>query len=229
MLGLGALICFWRLLWAGSGCGARLVSAGLMLGLATQSALTFSRGGLYAAGTSVVLAALYLARDTRSRLRLVLIAGLVGLAAHYVIVPGLDSFTGGALTQRFTDTSATGRFEIVSADLQVWQQSPLLGSGPGGARAAEETEQFFGHAAAAHTEFARLLAEHGALGVGALVVLAFMSLRNLRCAPTVRARALVVSLLGWSLLFMGTSAMRVVAPALLFGASFMAIEAPEQP
>ena len=66
-------------------------------------------------------------------------------------------------------SDTTGREDIARADLEVWFDNPVLGVGPGVAK--EYRAATFGRAAAAHTEFTRLLAEHGILGLVALIIL----------------------------------------------------------
>ncbi|HVG35705.1 MAG TPA: O-antigen ligase family protein [Pyrinomonadaceae bacterium] len=220
MLGLGALVAFWFLLNEKVQLQQRFLMFGLLLFFSVQSAMTFSRGGLYNAGGACLLAALYLARDVRARLRLLMIVALTVALGYYLIVPGLDAFTGGTLLERFQDTSLTGRDLLIRADLQIWMEHPLLGVGPG--VSAIMHEAFF-REAAAHTEYTRLLAEHGALGLAAMLVLAAMLLGNLRRARTRRGKALVVLLAGWSLLFMSNVAMRMVAPSFLIGLTFAAL------
>jgi hypothetical protein len=68
-----------------------------------------------------------------------------------------------------------------------------------------------------HTEYTRMLAEHGILGLIALFILIRLSLRPflIRRPPT--SKAVIVSFAVWSLLFMFHAATRLVAPCLLFG------------
>jgi hypothetical protein len=75
ILGLGALAAF---LWIFDKSVSRWLKITLLttaLFLITQSALTFSRGGLYAAGASAILASLYLIRDRRLRAQFALDRG----------------------------------------------------------------------------------------------------------------------------------------------------------
>ncbi len=193
---------------------------GLLLLFATQSAMTFSRGGLYLAASCTAVAGLPLLQEPRYRRRLLIGAILVGAVAIFWIVPRLLSYTGGAIATRFTETSTTGRTEIVLADLDTWVRSPVLGVGPG--QAKERRARFF-RSEASHTEFTRLLAEHGLLGVGAMVCL-FLLARRAVAQPAPRiSRALRWSVLAWSLLFMLIDGVRLAAPGLLFGLSLVSL------
>jgi len=137
------------------------------------------------------------------------------VVAHYVLLPGLDAFTEGTLSERFQDTDTTGRDSLVESDLRIWAAHPVLGVGPGQAKDYRAL-----HGVAAHTEFTRLLAEHGSAGLGALLLLVVAAVQNTRRPDGPRERGLVAALLGWSFLYMVNSAMRLVAPSFVFGLSF---------
>lgn len=219
-LGLGALAAFWFLSNETLRLQQRVLMFGLLLFFLVQSAMTFSRGGLYNTLGACLLSALYLARDARARLRLLITAALIFALGYYLIVPALDAFTGGTLLERFQDTSLTGRDLLLRADLHIWFEHPLIGVGPG--VSAIMHEAFF-REAAAHTEYSRLVAEHGALGLAAMLLLAVMLVGNLRRARTRRGKAVVLLLAGWSLLFMSNVAMRMVAPSFLIGLTFASL------
>ncbi len=78
-------------------------------------------------------------------------------------------------------------------------------------------------AVGSHTEYTRILSEHGAFGLLAICVLLRACLKNLRRARTPLERAMVGSFLAWSLLFMASAAMRLAAPAFMFGLSFVTL------
>ncbi|MGH9801386.1 MAG: O-antigen ligase family protein, partial [Blastocatellia bacterium] len=165
VLGLGALVAF---LWVFNKTISRALKITLLataVFLIAQSALTFSRGGLYAAAASAILASLYLIRDRRLRAQFALGAAAIFIVVNFVVLPQLDQFTTGALSKRFTDTRMSGRDKIIMDDLEVFNEHILFGVGPGQARLYRQ-----GHnKAAAHTEFSRLLAEHGVFGLAALL------------------------------------------------------------
>ncbi|HEX8776466.1 MAG TPA: O-antigen ligase family protein [Pyrinomonadaceae bacterium] len=226
MLGLGALVAFWFLSDEKLRLQQRFLMFGLLLFFSVQSALTFSRGGLYNAAGACLLAAFYLARDARARVRLLIIVALTAALGYYLIVPALDAFTGGTLLERFQDTSLTGRDLLIRADLQIWLEHPLIGVGPG---VSALLHQSFFREAAAHTEYTRLLAEHGAPGLAAMLVLAVMLMANLRQARTRKGKVLLLLLGGWSLLFMSNVAMRLVAPSFMIGLTFASLLPEEWP
>jgi len=140
---------------------------------------------------------------------------MIFVMGSFVILPRLENVTGGALESRFTNTDPTNRVEIIKDELRVWRRYPILGVGPGGSK--------FVGASTAHTEFARLPAEHGILGVVALLLLLIAAAKNIRKANSIEGKAIAVCLIGWSFLFMLNAAMRLAAPAFAFGLAFATV------
>jgi O-antigen ligase len=226
ILGLGVLLIALALLSGRTGIPAGAVLIAILLLFATQSAMTFSRGGLYLAGASLAVAALSLARERDVRQRLVLGAAVVAAAAGFVIVPRLLSFTGGAIASRFAETSTTGRAEIVEADFDTWLNAPVFGVGPGGAK--QNRGRYF-RPEASHTEFTRLLAEHGLFGLAAAGCLAALAGGALRVPSSRMSWALRAALLTWGLLFMSIDGVRLVAPCLAFGIALATLDVGSRP
>lgn len=152
----------------------------LLLGvLLFRSFLTFSRGGVFSAAASVAIAigfAMVVNRKTFIRYSLVLITiALIGILAFDKV----DDITGNKLSLRYSgETMATlsgeqektwnkitsGRTNLIAADWVIFMQYPLFGVGPGGAK--EFRNNLGAHKdSAAHTEFTRLLSEHGLGGM----------------------------------------------------------------
>jgi O-antigen ligase len=214
-LGLGALFALMFIVLGKTDRLLKLLMLGAMLFMAAQSALTFSRGGLYNCAGGIALASIYLLRNAKTRRSLMLVAVVVFVLGSFVIYPRLDSFSGGSLGERFSNTNTTNRIQIVLDELRVWQDHPILGVGPGGSNSVG--------ASTAHTEFARLPAEHGVLGAIALLLLLVAALRSIRKAKSVKGKAIAVCLIGWSFLYMLNAAMRLSAPAFMFGLAFATV------
>jgi O-antigen ligase len=123
--------------------------------------------------------------------------------------------TGGTLVTRFRDLDDTHRSEIMRDDLRIFLAHPLTGVGPGEAR-----HNRTGRPRMAHTEFTRLLAEHGALGLISALCLLLLGIGAVVRARGSADRALAVALVSWSCLTMLHAAMRIAAPAFAFGLAF---------
>lgn len=216
-LGLGTLLALLCVINDQEGLKYKFLMLGTVVFLAVQSALTFSRGGLYNAVGAALLASWYLLRDARSRAKFILVIGVLFIVANFILLPYLDTFTGGAFSTRFQNTNLTKRDVLILGDLKIWDEHPVLGIGVG--QADIYREQFF-RRSAAHTEFTRLLAEHGIFGLGSIALLLIAGAQNLRRGRTAKEKAIIASLIGWSFLFMLDKAMRLVAPSFIFGLTF---------
>ncbi|MCM3874371.1 MAG: O-antigen ligase family protein [Pyrinomonadaceae bacterium] len=213
-LGMGVVFAFLWLLTNKAGWINRIMIFAVLGFLSIQAALTFSRGGLYNAAGSTVLASFYLLRDRRSRGRVIIAVGAILLVAFFVVLPHLENFTGGALSTRFKNVNVANRDTIIRSDLLLWQENPILGVGP--AMAAL-------HRRMPHTELTRLLAEHGIFGLTALGILVFSAVQSVRRARGSQGKALAGSMASFSLLFMLDKAMRLAVPSFAFGLSFATV------
>jgi hypothetical protein len=185
--------------------------------LGAQSALTFSRSGIYLAALSLGIAAIvsFHHRETR---RIVVVSALgTYVIVRFLILPQLDAFTNGTLSERFGESGFTGRDLLMRSDVAVWQAHPILGVGPG--RAVDARADFFKRVAA-HSEFTRALAEHGILGLLALLYLGIEISKNIIRINESRTRFIVAALAAFGLLFMASNAMRIVLCSVVLGISF---------
>ncbi len=217
-LGLGALAALWSVLERGCRWPLRCVLFGLVLWFGTQAALTFSRGGFLGAVVSGAVAVVFLAGYRETRRKLVFIVPVVAALAYFVIWPTLVEFTDGALAVRYGDTGVTGRDELGAQDFELWSDHPIFGVGPG------MSASHHARGIASHTEFTRLVAEHGTFGALSILMMLSLGFRQVLRAASPRDKGLVASALTWSFLFMLNSAMRTVAPSFMFGLAFCIFE-----
>lgn len=224
-LALGVVGCFLFLTNRTGGLVSKVTLTGLIVWFEIQAALTFSRSGLYYSVAAILAGAAFLVADVR-RFVLVLALGLALLGlAKFVITPRLDAFTGGALGARFARTDLTGRGDLMQGDLLVFLKHPLLGVGVGLAR--ESRKEVTGKSAKSHTEFTRLLSEHGLLGAAALVVMLVMSARSVLLQSPGWPRAFSASLLTFAFIFMTGSGMRMAIPSFLLAFAGVRIGLPQ--
>jgi hypothetical protein len=211
ILGLGALLAF----FVSQDCESR-VAKWTLLGaipvLVGQSMLTFSRTGFYLALASGTVAAAYLLKQRGQRVTVLFATSLAVMLTWFVILPRLDTFTGGNLSARFQDTDLSGRESLFWQEVEIWLTHPLVGVGPG-----MSASFHVDYLTRSHTEFSRLLAEHGMLGILAIVLLLVMARRAWKRSRGIWHRARVASFITWVILFMCASGMRLVVPAFLLG------------
>lgn len=171
----------------------------LMLYLSAQGVLTFSRGGLLNTLAFLMLFLPFLLRDRKTRLRLIGLAIILIPLLDFVVAPKIEHLTGAALEQRYsTIGTTTGRYEVMQEELAVFTENPLLGVGPG-MSAYLRAHQYGTFRAASHTEYTRLLAEHGV--VGAVAFLFFLATYKTMYSRSKypRAQGFVLATLAWSL------------------------------
>ncbi|NUO62029.1 MAG: hypothetical protein HOQ11_01080 [Gemmatimonadaceae bacterium] len=190
----------------------RVLMFALALLLGAQSAMTFSRGGLYTVGGAIAMSAVFLLRDARTRRTVLVGTPLVAVIVAAVLIPRMESITAGALGDRFGDFNPTHRQDIAREDFRIWRENPMLGVGPGMAKRLRQT-QF----RVTHTEYTRMLSEHGILGVLAMLCLFAMAVLNYHAQDYVRGRGLAIAFSMWSLLAMLHIGMRIAAVSVIFG------------
>jgi hypothetical protein len=200
--------------------GSAVVLGAALIGLIGQSMMTFSRGGLYGASMSAACASIFLLMSRAVRTRLLVSIPVAILGVLLIVLPQLDRMTQGALSARFADTGTSHRDELVHVDLKLWQQNPIWGVGPGVSGIAHRSH---GLPAAAHTEYSRLAAEHGLLGIASMILLVAMWCYLLFSDRSNYRRALVVGMGIWAFSFMAANGMRLAAPSFAFGLCFAKI------
>jgi len=219
MLGLGVLLLLllaidrripWRL---------RIPLLALAIPLAAQTALTFARGGLALAFAGICGAMFVLLRgNRRARISVVAVALAVGSVGKLVIEPRLEAMTRGELSIRYTEASTTGRNLFIESELEMFQENPILGVGPGVATKIRQDRGLF--EGASHTEYTRMLAEHGVLGALSILCFLFLCVRAIVSARESDVRAVAAALVFWVVLFLAIYGTRLAAPAFVFGLAF---------
>jgi hypothetical protein len=214
VLGLGALLSL-LLAFQRSRPWMRWTFFGLTLWFLVQGVLTFSRGGVLNAVICIAFLCVHLVQQPRVRAMVLGILVLFTFLGTIVIFPRLNEWTGGALQERYSSASGGLRQTIMEEELAIWKENPLLGVGPGMSKYYRS--DLLGFEVASHTEFTRLLSEHGTLGLLALLVLIGIAANSYLRAPTALEKAWVSSFSGWVFIEMSHSAMRIAAISLLFG------------
>jgi len=189
--------------------------------LAAQSIMTFSRGGIYAAVGALLIVGFFQFQNLFKALKRIIPVVLLGISFLLFIFPVLNNYTGGKLQERFEETDSTNRGEIAESDYQIFLDNPVLGVGVGAAN--EYRAKILNYRAGSHTEFARLVSEHGSLGIFSIFLFLLMSLLNLKKQKSSLGRALIGGTFAWCTLFMLNAGMRVAAPSFIFGLTFISL------
>jgi hypothetical protein len=186
----------------------------LLLFMVRQVILTFSRGGLYMALGGAVAGSVFLVRDKRQRTRLLVGGAVLSLVFFALVLPRIERMTRGAVSERFGSLETTGRTELIEADIDTFFHNPVLGVGPG--MGAKNRLKYF-RIGTAHTEWTRMIAEHGVLGLLAAVCLFALVWQNIRRAPSPQEKAIAAAFAMYCFLHLSVDATRLVAPSFAFG------------
>ncbi|MGO4821815.1 MULTISPECIES: O-antigen ligase family protein [unclassified Flavobacterium] len=178
-LGLGMFIFFSRIILESPSKLLLLINLILALNITYRGMVTFSRGGMITGFLMIVLLLFFLYLKTglngRVKLNYVAILILIALIATW----GYTSFqTGGLIDKRYANQDAagrakesqfTGREDVAQNEINIFFKNPFFGVGVG--KGAEVREKETGDKVLSHDEITRMLAEHGSLGILALLIL----------------------------------------------------------
>lgn len=186
--------------------------------LAFQTVLTFARGGIMLALAGLFGAAFGLLRaNRRARVGVIIVAIASYAIGTYIVTPALEQQTGGEVSLRYLNTQSSGRDQIVDTELEFFRMNPIMGVGPGvGTFLRLEN----GDIGPSHTEYTRMLAEHGILGLLSLVCLVALGFRAVRGSDDRTLRGMAAAMVIWGGLFLAIYATRLAAPAFALGLAF---------
>lgn len=193
--------------------------------------LTFSRSGVVIALLSIISTLALSNTRVLSRFSIKQLAfGLLTLILLFQVIWGIVvDLTGGMASNRFTgkdsagnqsDSLSTDRTDFVAQEMTIFYENSLFGVGPG--QVATVRTEMFGNDATSHTEYTRLLSEHGLFGIVALIVLLFYPFFHYRKTRGF-SRVWFVLFCSYSLFSMIPAATRTTLPLVLYGLSLVSI------
>jgi len=200
--------------------------------------ITFSRGGVLTGIIALILSAFVYIRLERGSMRFSrFFFGIVftGLFA-YIGWSLINSYTSDSISRRYESTinqsnegagqagHYTERIKIAEQDIAAFKAHPILGNGPEGAsryRAANFNSQL-----TAHTEFTRLLGDHGILGLIALLIMVFSPIYYYR-QRNGDNKIILIGFMSICFLTMFHAAMRLAIPGLAFGLALIDVNLQE--
>lgn len=228
ILGLGMFLAYVRFLKPHKSNLLNLLNI-VFLGLFSYRALlTFSRGGVITAILMMIIFTFLFINWAPVVAKAKASIKLIGLGVGAFLLWGAAvAVTGGLIANRYAGERAdgtekdltTGRADILSDELQAFIESPFFGIGTG-------MGKFFrleisGHGGASHNEVSRMIAEHGMLGIIALLTLLVVPIgfyfgknKNLFLIPFTAFWFLTIN----------HSAMRVALPGFIYGLGLLQIQ-----
>lgn len=234
ILGLGIFIFFIRLLLFSQSKLIFVVNTIIFLAIGYRGLVTFSRGGVITAVmmVAIFLFVVYRKLNMGGRFKLLGISGLMGLLVLGVWLYSANE-TGGMIQKRYANQDASGRVKesqlsgrenIMASEVKFFLDNPFFGVGV--AMGAEIRSEHVGARILSHNELTRMLAEHGGLGILALVIIfftpLFLYLDN-------RMHLYLLCFLCFWLLTINHAAMRLAAPSFIYALTVLKICSDEKP
>ena len=229
VLGLGMFVFALRFFMLSPNLMLKIVNGILLAAMSFRGIVTFSRGGVITALIMITaFIYFYFKRvNVKAKFRISrLVFVFIGLA---IIVWAFSKIqTSGLIENRYTNRDAlgrekedvtTGRSDLISFEIEEFLNNPILGVGVGKIKQLREQKE--GVLAASHNEMSRILSEHGLFGVTALLILLFIPLffrlKN-------KSNVFFYSFYLFWFLTINHSAMRIAAPAFVYGLCLLDIQ-----
>lgn len=227
IFGLGMFLAFIRFLFFSKTIKWQLFHLALLVLFTFRGIITFSRGGVITGVAMILflLLAVFPLISIKGKLK-------IGLTSMLLIVSGVIIFTysvlqtGGLILNRYQGEDAlgrekqskfSGREQLVESELAMFIENPIWGIGVG--KNKEYREEMIGVEAASHNEISRMLAEHGAFGILALLIL--FSIPFVYYFTWNRKYVFMIPFFLFWLLTINHAAMRTAAPAFIYALTLL--------
>ncbi len=229
LLGVGMFVFFSRLILESKSKVQFVINLIILFNITYRGLVTFSRGGMVTGFVMIIIFLFYLLIKTKSQGKYNLYRIIAFMSVAFLVTWLYTSNqTGGLIDKRYANKDAagrvkesqlTGREEIWDSEIEDFLDSPVFGIGV--AKALEVREVKTGGAIiASHSEISRTLAEHGAVGIVALLIVfftpIFLFLDN-------KQNIYTFSFLLFWILTINHAAMRIAAPAFVYSLSLLKV------
>lgn len=225
-LGLGMFIFFSRIILESRTKFMLVLNLLIAVNMSYRGMVTFSRGGMITGFLMILLLLFFLYYKSNYTGRVKLNYIVVFIAVAIVATWSYTSFqTGGLIDKRYANQDAagrakesqfTGREEIARNEIDLFLKNPIFGVGVG--KGVELRYEETGVGVLSHDEITRMLAEHGSLGIVALLILfftpLFLYLEN-------KFNMFLLCFLVFWFLTINHAAMRTAAPAFVYSLSLL--------
>lgn len=229
LLGIGMFIFFSRLVLESKTKLMFVLNLIIIFNISYRGLVTFSRGGMITGLLMILILIFFLYKNTRGegkyKLNILLVLFLLGFAFTWVYT---SNQTGGLIDKRYANQDATGkvkesqftgREEILDSEIDAFLDSPVFGIGVAKGLEIRE-EKTGGEIITSHNEVSRTFAEHGTLGIIALMIVfltpIFLYLDN-------KQHIYMFCFLVFWLLTINHAAMRIAAPAFVYSLSLLKV------
>ena len=234
-LGLGMFIFFSRLIFASRSKIIFFTNLALAVYISYRGMLTFSRGGMITGFFMIIIliVVIYINSKNASKIKLNYLIGFI--TVMMIAIWFYTSYqTGGYIDKRYANQDATGRVkadrftgrgELAEEEFGMFEDHPFFGVGV--AKGTEIRTQRRGMIDnyASHNEITRMLAEHGMLGIAALLLL---FLTPLFLYYDNKENIFLLCFVTFWLLTINHAAMRTAAPSFIYALSLLKVRFDEQ-
>jgi O-antigen ligase len=235
VLGIGMFIFFSRLLLESKTKLLIIVNLVVLFNITYRGFVTFSRGGMLTGFIIIILLLVYVYFNVKTYKKIKLL-GFFSFMIIALVFTWLytSNQTGGLINKRYANQDAAGRVKEsnLSGREDIWDSEiadfidhPVFGIGVGKALEVRQ-EKYGGVIIASHSEVSRTIAEHGTLGIIALLIVfitpIFLNFNN-------KQHIYMISLLLFWLLTISHSAMRIAAPAFIYSLTLLKVFIQEEP
>ena len=235
VLGVGMFVFFSRLLLESKTKLLFIVNLIILFNITYRGFVTFSRGGMLTGFIMIILLLLYIYINTNTEKQYTLL-GFFGFMSVALLFTWFytSSQTGGLIEKRYANKDAAGRSkesnlsgreEIWDSEIENFLENPVFGIGVAKSLEIRE-EKSGGLIIASHSEISRTIAEHGMMGIMALIIVfftpIFLYFDN-------KQNIYMFSLLLFWLLTINHAAMRIAAPAFIYSLSLLKVYIDEEP
>ncbi|WP_235921921.1 O-antigen ligase family protein [Flavobacterium phycosphaerae] len=228
VLGIGMFIFFSRLIFASKSKLIFILNLVIAFNITYRGLVTFSRGGMITGFLMIVLLLLYLYFNTTTTGRYKLNLLFVFMTLVFSIIWIYTSMqTSGLIDKRYANQDAmgrvkesrfTGREEILASEIEAFKDNPVFGVGV--SKGLELRYEKTGEIITSHNEISRTIAEHGTLGIIALMIVfitpVFLYIDN-------KQHVYMFCFLAFWLLTINHAAMRIAAPAFVYSLSLLKV------
>ena len=226
VLGLGMFIFFSRIILESRTKFLLVLNLLIAINMSYRGMVTFSRGGMITGFLMILLLLLFLYSKSNFIGRVKLNYIFVFIAVAMVATWSYTSFqTRGLIDKRYANQDAkgrekeskfTGREDVAMGEIDAFLKNPIFGVGVG--KGVEVRKAETGDGTLSHDEITRMLAEHGTLGIFALLILfftpLFLYLEN-------KFNMFLLCFLAFWFLTINHAAMRTAAPAFVYSLSLL--------
>ncbi|NAS29834.1 O-antigen ligase domain-containing protein [Flavobacteriaceae bacterium R38] len=228
ILGIGMFVLSVRFLIFSPSVFWKFINGGLFILVSFRALLTFSRGGVLTAVVAILFFTImvyYISRGvTRKQLIRTITISLFSIVAVWLYSVYISN---GLIENRYRNRNAagvekeditTGRTDLLNSELQAFYENPFFGIGVGNNRFYRQDTT--GIESATHNEISRILAEHGTFGIIAFLILFFTPIYRFF---VFKKNVFFFSFFLFWFLTINHSAMRIAAPAFIYGLSLLTI------